>query len=945
MFSTTQALLYDKGIIDARTVLRIRMFNDLYLTSHQETQAPSDLIVQGGINMLPAVPCLLEFSETACGFERGQSSDEVSSLTVRALNVKLPIWTPFPAASNPPGSPTTGVKNARLSDYLIDCDATFAYNFTPFANLFLTVPAPAGAFEVESLRHYLFRGIFYDFDVIEDGREVVMRFSEDLRWDRPCPPYAITEKNFKLPPKETQGLPLPLAYGVFGLWSVIGMEDVAATFGPLHKNRPFFPVCMNGAELYEVKHEPDGVSTTTKHSWHSFGATNDPGFNVRPHTANGVWQAMCLGGQGRVGLVTHEQSAFGSHVDQIDITTPGGEFASTGFHDLKRIGRVRLRENFRAATVIFPVKMADGVTPLPTRGVTSLPNFSVEHAKEAAKTIDGDAMSWLRDDVVLGGLTVRKLTWEMGVEPNLGAIGLLRPFVAWRRVSGSASISFRLEIDFQSNAATANGAQTVTAANSPAGRIITTMSDSTAVLSAAVHAERWEFVQRAGSPAPPLGRGMRFSVEWTHLGTGNVIDIIQVGWLVDYNPTRFFSENRVRPWNRVTPYTLTHDPPIDRILSQAHNPNKAGFYIGMGQVADSANGFPGSIPWTGVPAAIPNIICNPAEVIRHLIWTYGGGSLDNLGAAPKPIALAELAYQTPISGGDARDFDKAIASLDALVSEGAGATEKFRIAMSIGQHTTVKTLVRAIERSIPGLHTFRIPTRFPSDVEPRGTIGCIFPRAGGSVTYRRPLSLRNDVVDMVQRFTPLRHVVNNIKIQYGQSSQTGTLTRNLWFAHDVQDHGWPANVSLAGNSSGAADPTGTPPNGLFYRMAVESHGVYNTKEAELVSPFIYRAQEAIALRNSILEWRCCRRLRLFLTCKMQVADLLPGDVFQLNNDSDAFLEGVRFPMAHLLLTEASSASSWNNRTFLVERVAFKPSAGGDGSAVLVQAIWNGRAFV
>jgi len=792
----------------------------------------------------------------------------------------------------------------------------------------------------------MFRGIFYDFDVIEDGREVVMRFSEDLRWDRPCPPYAITEKNFKLPPKETQGLPLPLAYGNFGLWAHIGLEDVGATFGPLHKNRPFFPACMNGAELYEVKREPDGVSATTKHSWHSFGATNDPGFNIRPHNANGVWQAMCLGGQGRIGLVTHEQSAFGSHVDQ-ELITSSTEFASTGFHDLKRIGRVRLRENFRAATVIFPVKMADSVVPLPISGVTTLPNFSAEHQKEAAKTIDGDAMSWLRDDVVVGGLTVRKLSYEMGVEPNLGAIGLIRPFVAWRRVSGSATINWRLDVDYKSGGQQTSGTIAVTAANSPAGRITTTLYDPTAtILGVAVHAERWEFVQRVSAgdspPAPPLGRGMRYTVAWTHLGTGNVIDIIQVGWLIDYNPTRFFSENRVRTPKRGW---ASGPRPVDRMLEQAQSPNKAGFYIGMGQVADAANGFPGSVPWTGVPGSIPNIICNPAEVIRHLIWTYGGGSLDNLGSAPKPIALSELAYQTPIAGGDARDFDKAITALDTLASEGAGATEKFRIALSIGQSTTVKTLVRAIEQSIPGLHTFRVPTRFPSDVEPRGTIGCIFPRVADTVTYRRPLSLRNDVAEMTWRFTPLRDVINNIKIRYGQSSLTGSLTRTLWFANDVQDHGWPVNVSLAGTSSGAADPTGTPPNGLFYRMAVESHGVYNTKEAELTSPFIYRAHEAIALRNSTLEWRCCRRLRLFLTCKIQVGDLLPGDVFQLNNDSDAFLDGVRFPMAHLLLLETQSASSWNNRTFLVERVAFKPSAGGQGAAVLVQAIWNGRAFV
>jgi hypothetical protein len=826
-------------------------------------------------------------------------------------------------------------------------EATAAYLFVPFANLFLTVPSPSGAFETESAsRHYLFRGILYDFDVIEDGREVVMRFSEDLRWDRPCPPYAITEKNFKLPPKETAGLPLPLAYGVFGLWAHIGMEDAAATYGPLHKNRPFFPTCMNGAELYEVKREPDGVSATTKHSWHSFGATNDPGFNIRPHSASGVWQAMCLGGQGRVGLVTHEQSAYGSHVDQ-ELITSSTEFAATGFHDLKRIGRVRLRENFRAATVIFPVKMADSVTPLPISGVTTLPNFSAEHQKEAAKTIDGDAMSWLRDDLVQGGLLVRKLSWEMGVEPNLGAIGLIRPFVTWRRVSGSATINWRLDVDYKSGGQATSGTIAVTAANSPAGRLTVTLYDPTAtLLGAAVHAERWEFVQRVAAgdapPAPPLGRGMRYTVAWTHLGTGNVIDIIQIGWLVDYNPTRFFSENRIRPWGGRGPLRVHQG--VDRMLSQNLNPNKAGFYIGMGQVADSANGFPGSVPWTGVPAAIPNIICNPAEVIRHLIWTYGGGSLDNAGTVP-PITLAELARQTPISGGDARDFDKAVTALDSLVSEGAGAVEKFRIALSIGQQTTVKTLVRAIEQSIPGLHTFRVPTRFPSDVEPRGTIGCIFPRVADPVTYRRPLSLRNDVAEMTWRFTPLRDVVNNIKIRYGQSSLTGTLIRDLWFAHDVQDHGWPVNVSLAGTSSGAADPTGTPPNGLFYRMVVKSFSTYNTKEAEFTSPFIYRAQEAIALRNSILEWRCCRRLRLFLTCKMQVGDLLPGDVFQLNDDSDAFLDGVRFPMAHTLLLETQSASSWNNRTFLVERVAFKPSAGGQGAAMLVQAIWSGRAFV
>ena len=39
-YSTTQAMLYDRGASDIRTVLRIELTNQLHLVSHAETFAP-----------------------------------------------------------------------------------------------------------------------------------------------------------------------------------------------------------------------------------------------------------------------------------------------------------------------------------------------------------------------------------------------------------------------------------------------------------------------------------------------------------------------------------------------------------------------------------------------------------------------------------------------------------------------------------------------------------------------------------------------------------------------------------------------------------------------------------------------------------------------------------------------------------------------------------------
>ena len=946
-FSITQAQLYDRGIVDVRVVLRIELSNQLNLVSHAETFAPPN----AANAVAPAVPCILDYSEAVCGFERGLADDSVSVLTVQALNVKIPIWTPFPGGPGTYGFPRSGVQFGRLSDYLSDVHVGFGGLFPGVAALYVVVPSLAGTFDNESMRHYIFRGVFFDFSIDDDGRQVTMQFTEDLRWDRACPNYEINEKNFKGAPKENHGLPLPITYGNFGLWAHAGMEPAGGVIGPFSKALPYFGACLNGAVAYEVRHQPDGTSATRKHSWHCFGATNAPGYSIRPFDASGVWQCMFIRGDGDVGIVNHSLDALGSHIDQ-ELITSSSEFLSTGFHDHKNIGRVRLRENFRTMTVIYPVKEADSTAPAPLSGTTLLTGFSTEHQKQTAKLIDGDIFSWLRDDVA--STSQRRVTWEMGTERNLGAIFTVKPFVAWRRVSGSGNLTVGLSTDYSTTNALSNSVA-VTLANSPAGKIIVTTADHTGILAAETRSESWRFLQSQALTT----RGMRFTATWTKATAADVFDIIATGWMIEYNPARYFIENK--EWtkteaeveydaeNQQTRVTRTTRRGYTRILSSAVTPSRSGFYVGMGQVAESGNGFPGSVPYVGAPAAFPNIIQNPAEIIRHLIWTYGGGGLDDTGGDYPPISLTELQYQTPISGGDARDFDKAITALDALVANASGiGGEKFRIALSIGQKATVKTIVRAIEASIPGLHVFRTPQKYPNDpYNSRGTIGCVFPRVEDPPSYRRPLSLENDVENMRCKFTPPKDVVNDIRIDYGFSMATGSMMRNLWFNRDIQDNGFPVNTSFNNALSGylLSDGGGSPPNGIYYRMIDESVGVYKRRQLRAVSPFIYRPHEALGLRNSIVEWRCCSRLRLFLTCKMQVADLLPGDVFQLDNNSDKFLGGLRFPMVHLLLLEAAAtASSWNGRTFLVERVAYKPTVGGDGMSVLVQAIWNGRAF-
>lgn len=952
-YTPTQAYLFDRAALDFRLVLRVKLPNDLYLVSHGETYAPATLAGTG------AVPCITSFSDCEHGFTIGGDEDLVANITVTALNVTVPVLAPTPPASNPEGNPGTGVKNARLADYLMD--VTNGWGTRPvLGNLFMTVPSAAGTFENEAGRHYLFRGVLHDFEVSGDGREVVMRFAEDLRYNRRCPPYPITQSIFKNPSKSAVGLPLPIAYGVFGLWSLVAMQQgtYPSNYGPLLGIRPWFPICLNGAFAYEVNRAPNTTSSSPKTSHYIFGATNRQGaagYAVMPQSANGNWQAIFLNGQGGVAMIGPQSSVFGTNdINSVDIgNAPADEFGdATALHDCRNLGIAEIGSRFRCFTSVLPLLEADSTAPAPTQGVTNLPtlpNWSAEHCRETAKLFDGDMLSYLRDDVP--STTTRQVTYELGPEQNLGAIVSIKPYVVWRLINGAGTVTFNFYVDYATDAASSTGNPLVVTLTAGMTNLLQTTSadHSTAIRGGAPQVERWEF--RQDNVEAYRGRGMRFTLKWAKSSSTTVIDLVQVGLLVEFNPSRSFVSNEfitlrdvIRDEERGTT-KIVERVQAYRVTEQVTPREREAFYVGLGHIAEGTAGtpehFPGTTPFAGSPANIPNVICNPAEVIRHLLWTYGGRALDNVEYPL--ISALELAKGT----GDIRDFDATKTVLDDLAAEATGleqgAVQKFRIAVSVGQESNVKSIVRAIQLSVPGLHVFRVPLKVPTDTEPRGRIGCVFPYPGQPVNYRRPVSLRNDTLDVSYRFTPDSDIVNDLKLRYGYSAALGGYTRLLWFGADVEEHGWPINRHYSGTSSTPPDLLG---QSLIYeiRRAVtlsqERHGV---RDLKLELPFVYRAHEALAIRNNLIRWRSTPRLRLLLKCTMAVADLLPGDVFVLDDDSQDFM-GSRFPMAHALTADGAGASSWSGKTFLVERTVCSPTAGGPGSTFSVQAIYNGRVF-
>jgi len=955
-YSGTQAVLYDTGVVDARLVVRLQLANDLYLVSHADTNIPNYSII--GTVAAPAIPCITNISDIAWGFIRGSAEDFVAGTTITALNVKVPLENVLNYPSNPEGLPGTGIRNGRLGDYLMD--VMNGWGSQPaFASIFYTISSQAQTYETEAIRHYIFRGLLYDFEVVNDGREVMIRLMEDLRWNRRCPPYSITQKVFLHPPKENVGLPLPIMYGNFGLWSMVGMES--STYGPLVATKPWFPACMNGAFSHEVKKAPDAVSGSPKNSYHVFSASNTPGAGVQTQNSSGSWQALFLSRGGSHALVNPAAAYDGSYFESAQI---GADLAveftdNASFHDLKELGIAKLGSMYKCVANVIPVREADSTAPAPLQGTTSLTSFSTVHARESAKIIDGDVLSYLRDDVSTNGTVTRRVTYELSPEDNLGSILEIRPYCVWRLISGSGTVTFNFYIDYASvidggHPLCSSGSLVTTIAAGLTNRLTVTSADLTDTLrNYAPQVERWEF--RQDDAAAVKGRGMRFTATWTKSVATTIIDIIQCGLLIKFNPSRMFEKNEAHSYS----YPLYDEEQkiigrVDRVIvghvTAASVPSsRPGFYVGFGQVAET--GFPGTYPEVNSalnPPSLPSLISNPAEIIRHLIWTYGGRALDSTVQpfAGGAISLSELAYQT----GDHRDFDTAKTALDDAASAATGmewgAAQKFRIAVTVGREATVKAIVRSIEASVPGLHTFRIPFKTPADAYPRGRIGCVFPQCGDPVTYRRLLSLKNDTTAVEYRFTSSGDIVNDLKLVYGYSAATGTYTRELWFNTDatvMADHGWPVNTHASGTSTRPADLLGSIPTGEIYMICGESQARHGRHDLRLELPYVYRAHEALAIRNNLLRWRCTPRVRLFLMVKLSVMDILPGDVFQLDGESDDFMR-CRFPMSHALINAGVASSSWNGKTFLAERVTYLPGTGAQGSQALVQAIFNGKVF-
>lgn len=950
MFTASQVALYDQGLNRGVPFVWLRLAcGDIYLTSATGPGHPATLGVPLPDSYTLAVPAVLSWGQAQCGFDLITDRDQVATMQITAQNVQIPFNT------QPSGLPNPVIRG-KLSDYLasvtLQGPAGSLLSYPPgFCSVYIGAPQDS-----DGDRHYLYRGLLVKYSVQDDGRNVVMRFVEDTRWDR-SHPYPISRKNFQTCPQEDVGIHQPINYGNFGLWAHKDFPDNGnAALGPFTENGPWFPACANLAVAHRVLNLYN--STQQWHSSYSAGLSRPSLGLASMFTYNVIngnrFQAAVLASE-LPALVVHDddggngvlmaQQAL-NDISGIWPTSEGGSSpppAPQPMHDLKWWNNMTLAHEVIGVAFLLPTR--EVTTSLV--GSTNLSSiFSVVHRKRSAQhMIDGDRWSWFKDDV--SSTTTRRVVYELGTWPNMGAIKAIHACMFGRRRSGSGGMNVAIHLDYlAAPVVSPPDTGTLSTGTMPVSVMPTgffgVSGQLTGVLTKATSAERWEFVQHDVG-APLGGQPMRLTVEWTKATGADVWDLIQVGLMIEFDPSRYFMDYRVVTDDRVVEsYTAggrkqrtTVDVSyLQKVIgASAYQSNRHVYLTGLGYMAEPGP-FPGDPAYLGAPSpTIPNIVHNPAEIIRHLIYTQGGGSRDDIPPSWPTVALDEFEY----NGTSRHDFLRAEQNLDAACQEACGnPSETFKVAVSLPQWSTVRAAANAVAAGVPGLKYFRLPNRSNQDGSSfRGSFGCVWPLVGETPNYRRAVNLKADAIRFDFDLTEESLIMNDIRLKYGYSSVKGTYQRELWANNNVLEHGWPFSSR---NSGSLESDAGDSLAGTMGIALEDSYSRYGTRTFELALPWVYRWQEALAIRNWLIRWHAFQRVRLDIVARPGISDLLPGDVFQIDNSSDHQLHmGLTFPLRHI----TDGPLSWGNTTWLVESVVYDLQSNGE-LQTHIRAIYNGK---
>jgi len=936
-FTDTQVKEFDTSAYVAQLVLRISLADlELILTTEERgaIKFKADGTPEEHHRGAAIIRSISEITYAA-PMTPNPSGDGVAALTVEALNVPMAVHSQneiIPAS----------LKQGKLSDYLSQYSlagppVTPGYAFRPGqAQLYLT---PKG--DATADHYYLFKGLLAEFEVVEEGTIVVMRFIEDTRWDRQRP-YSMTRKNFVVAPQESLGESFPICYGQFGLWhskDFCKNQVVNGTVADL--NMPLFPVCLNLHETicmgvfrsHDTDYQRDSEWLIARHKSNAIGDAPGTKAFVIPISPHEV-AILAPGFQAdRTGVDFKPYVTMGLMLP----SHPQYDYLSdAGLEDLKSVAYGRIQDKYVGQATLFPSKRIEGnVNGLGLDNLDSL--FGLTHRRRGPQNmIDGDRYSWFKDDVASGSLRV--CYFELGGQySNLGCVDDIRIEVCARRRSGSGALNVYVQIDFAGNPANSSSGGAVLTPNTD-GYAFALISLSPSLLISAPQTMTWEFVQQDVDPYKPMPIGLG----WTKSVAGDVWDIIQFSVKVKFNPHRKFLEIRERLIDRLVDggydsagrarpdYTVT-DRYLYRVFGAETPPAMRNVhYFGPGVGVAT---YRGTEPyWIGAPSTHVGVM-NPAYILRDAILVYGGEDLLNYGwDNPSWPVIHQDQFET--GGSQPYDWNTTAAALNAAVIEAAatGTAETFKLAANYSSWNGVREIARSLCTCVPGLRLVTYPEAASADVgnRYRSSFGCLWPQTGAPITFRRRIDLRTDTISTSFRMTQREEVVNTVRLRYGWSTIKGTYTRELYAtaggeAGGAFDTGMPRNTQNSGADSGINNTVATDYKATEMGLLMnESYVRYGTRRYRQDLPYVFRWHEALAIRNYLLRWWACQRVRLTMVVNMHVLDLRVGDVFQLSAEADDYFE-CKIPIRQL---PGQSGQNWYGAIWYVDSVTYLPSENG-----------------
>lgn len=446
-YSTQAIQLYDVGLTRGIPIARIWVLPgsaDIMLTG--VTQTPYEEAISAAER--GAIPAVTGWGEVTFGPD-ATGRDSIASMALTCLNLELPIHT-APAVPTP-------VVRGKLSDYL----AMLSYDndTIPPGQIAVYYWSPYVGITQEPFRWYIFRGLITDFEVMDDARQVVIRCTEDRRWDRDAP-YQLNKKLAPHMPPEVSGLTYPLAYGTFGLLDHVDWANphsapyvngpfMVASFAGLHG--AFFPAGLNLMPAHVYARREDmlagaNVHTAFLYCHHFNGAALGPVYR---------FEALFLEDGGTFAFTQLERITAlpTSGIIKLVALPYGTDLLATGMVDLASANIVELGSAYRCSAVILPQNEAQQNTSgfwnnVGNHGGGSTPFANAEHIKTRHRMTDGDRRTFFHDGIAT--TAIRRMIWEMQASPELGSINQLTAVVLGRIRSGTGTITLKTALDYGS---------------------------------------------------------------------------------------------------------------------------------------------------------------------------------------------------------------------------------------------------------------------------------------------------------------------------------------------------------------------------------------------------------------------------------------------------------------------------------------------------------------